>query len=434
MVYNTRPGEGEQTKYRHRVLGLLSLLLVITYLDRVCLAVAGPRMQDALHIGPIAWGWVTGVFTLSYAAFEMPSGALGDRLGPRRVLTRIVLWWSVFTSVTGIVSNYYLLLVTRFCFGMGEAGAYPNTGVAISRWFPARQRASAWGIGMMASQIGGALAPLLVVPIQIRYGWRASFYLFGLLGVGWAIAWYRWFRDSPAEMPKVSREEVEEIGVSVRSHRSLPWTVAIRSGNLWGVMTMAASYGYTLYFFQSWFPTYLVKGRGYSEAGLLLSSLPFLVGACANGCGGFTSDALVRKLGLKWGRRSLGVAGLGSAALFLIAAMITEQKLLAVIFLSLSYGGITIQQPGVLTVCLDIGGKYAGAVTGAMNTATFVAAFLSSVIYGYIVKSFGYDAPFVPMIVLLIVGGLLWFKIDPAQHVISEEDPTGETADLVDAM
>jgi ACS family glucarate transporter-like MFS transporter len=105
------------------------------------------------------------------------------------VLTRIVLWWSAFTSITGLVSNYYLLVVARFCFGMGEAGAYPNAGVVISRWFPAAKRTSAWGVAMMASQIGGALAPLLVVPIQMRYGWRASFYLFGGLGVMWAIAW-----------------------------------------------------------------------------------------------------------------------------------------------------------------------------------------------------------------------------------------------------
>src|ERR1022692_1173576 len=188
----------------------------------------------------------------------------------------------------------------------------------------------------------------------------------------------------------------------------------------------AASYGYTLYFFQSWFPTYLVKGRGFTETGLLLSSLPFFVGACAKGFGGFASDALVRKLGLKWGRRSLGLAGLGTAALFMTAVMMTEQKLWALIFLALSYGGITIQQPGVLGVCLDIGGKYAGAVTGAMNTATYVAAFLSSVVYGYIVKSYGYDAPFIPMIVLLMISMLLWFRIDPAQDVISEAEPMGE--------
>jgi sugar phosphate permease len=189
-------------------------------------------------------------------------------------------------------------------------------------------------------------------------------------------------------------------------------------------MTMAGSYGYTLYFFQSWFPTYMVKGRGFSETGLLLSSLPFFVGACANCCGGFISDALVRRLGLKWGRRSLGLVGLGSAAVFLAAAMMTEQRLWAVIFLSLSYGGITIQQPSVLGICLDIGGKYAGAVTGFMNTATFIAAFLSSIAYGYIVKGFGYDAPFVPMIVLLIVGALIWLRIDAAKEVIPEADPS----------
>jgi MFS family permease len=118
--YCCRAREGFM-KYQHRVLGMLSLLAVITYLDRICIAVAGPRMQDALHISPEAWGWVTSVFFLSYSAFEMPTGALGDRLGPRRVLTRIVAWWSAFTTLTGTVSNYYLLLLVRFCFGAGEA-------------------------------------------------------------------------------------------------------------------------------------------------------------------------------------------------------------------------------------------------------------------------------------------------------------------------
>ena len=97
-------------KYRNRVLGLLFLLSVITYLDRVCISVAGPRMQEDLHISPVAWGWVVGIFTVSYAAFEIPSGALGDRIGPRLVLTRIVLWWSAFTSLTGMVTSYYPLL------------------------------------------------------------------------------------------------------------------------------------------------------------------------------------------------------------------------------------------------------------------------------------------------------------------------------------
>src|SRR5450631_3481663 len=183
----------------HRVVALLVLLFGITYLDRVCISVAGPRMQEDLHIGPIGWGWVTGVFSISYCLFEIPSGILGERIGPRRVLTRIVLWWSAFTALTGAATSYYPLLITRFLFGAGEAGAFPNASVVVARWFPPAQRATMSGVTLMASQIGGAIAPLLVVPIQSRYGWRASFFVFGLLGVGWATLWYIWFRDSPAE-------------------------------------------------------------------------------------------------------------------------------------------------------------------------------------------------------------------------------------------
>jgi len=169
------PARDEIRRYRHRVSGLLILLFAITYIDRVCISVAGPRMQEELHIDPVSWGWVTAMFTLAYCLFEIPTGVLGHRIGARRVLTRIVLWWSAFTSLTGMVSKYSLLLLTRFAFGAGEAGAFPNASIVVSRWYPSSQRARMSGVLLMASQIGGAIAPLLVVPIQIRYGWRASF-------------------------------------------------------------------------------------------------------------------------------------------------------------------------------------------------------------------------------------------------------------------
>src|SRR5947209_2366196 len=180
-------------KHRYRVLGLLILLFAITYLDRVCISVAGPRMQQDLHISPVGWGWVTAMFAFSYCLFEIPTGSLGDRIGPRRVLTRIVLWWSAFTSLTGMMSNYYLLLLTRFCFGAGEAGVFPNSAIVIARWFPATQRASISGVTLMASQIGGAVAPLLVLPIQVRFGWWMSFYVFGVLGIVLAAVWFGCF-------------------------------------------------------------------------------------------------------------------------------------------------------------------------------------------------------------------------------------------------
>jgi ACS family glucarate transporter-like MFS transporter len=414
-------------KQRHRVLGMLILLFAITYLDRVSISVAGPRIQQELHIGPVGWGWVTGIFVLSYCLFEIPTGALGDRIGARRVLTRIVLWWSAFTSLTGAMSSFYPLLLTRFCFGAGEAGAFPNSGVVVSRWFPATQRASISGIILMASQIGGAVAPLLVVPIQMRYGWRASFYVFGVLGVVWATVWYFWFRDSPALMRGIStaelKAELNEVAPPVDSTQvgRFPWRLALRSQSVLALLATAFCYVYVYTFFQTWFHTFLEKGRGFSEAGLALSTLPFIVAACGNLAGGASSDALVRRFGLKWGRRTIGVVGLGAAGLFTLVAMITRQQILTVVLLAIVYGAITFQQSGVFGVCLDIGHQHAGAVVGLMNTSSQLGGLLSSVAYGYIVEHFGsYDAPFVPMAALLFLGALLWLKIDASEEITAE--------------
>ena len=409
-------------RYRHRVSALLILLFAITYIDRVCISVAGPRIQEALHIDPLGWGWVTAMFTLSYGLFEIPTGALGDRIGPRRVLTRVVLWWSVFTSLTGMVSNYSQLLIARLCFGAGEAGAFPNAAIVVSRWFPATQRASMSGVLLMASQIGGAIAPLLVVPIQIRYGWRASFYLFGVLGVLWSAIWYWWFRDSPAEKPGVSAVELAETAhLPAASHRGFPWSVALRSESVLALMGAAFCYVYVYNFFQTWFHTFLVKGRGFTEASLVFSALPYVVAAVANVTGGAASDALVRRLGPKRGRRSIGIAGLGTAGLCTIAVMLTSNQLLTIVLLSLVYGAITFQQSGVFGVCLDIGRKHAGSVVGLMNTSAQAGGLVASVAYGYIVERFGsYDAPFVPMAGLLFLGALLWLKIDASEDLNAE--------------
>jgi MFS family permease len=224
-------------KKRHSVLALLALLSVITYLDRVCIGVAGPRIQDEMGIPPEKWGWVLSAFIIAYGVFEIPSGAMGDRLGHRRVLTRIVVWWSVFTSLTGAAWNYGALVVTRFLFGAGEAGAYPNMAGAVGRWFPPAERARAQGIIWGASRIGGALSPWIVVPLMALIGWRAMFYAFGALGLAWGIGWYAWYRDRPALQPGITEKELAEIGSTtgeaaedapgraprIRCRRTAPW-------------------------------------------------------------------------------------------------------------------------------------------------------------------------------------------------------------------
>jgi MFS transporter, ACS family, glucarate transporter len=405
---------------RRRVVGLLVLLSGITYLDRVCISVAGPRMQQDLGIDAIGWGWVTGLFTLAYCFFEIPTGVIADRIGPRRVLTRIVVWWSAFTAMTGAVTGFYPLLLTRFLFGAGEAGAYPSASVVVSRWFPARQRATMSGAMLMAGQLGGAVAPLLVVPIQVRYGWRMSFFVFAAAGLVWAAVWYAWFRDSPEEkralVPTPMPASASTAAPST-SH-TFPWRRASRSVTVWSMLGLAFCYIYVYNFFQTWFHTFLVRGRGFSEANLFLSSLPYAVAACANLTGGAASDAMVRRIGAKRGRRVIGASALTAAAAFIVAAMLTRHQLLTVVFLALTYGAITFQQSGVFGVCLDIGGPRAGAMVALMNTVAQVGGLAGSVLYGYLVDRTGsYDAPFIPMAAMLLLGAALWSKVDASREI-----------------
>ena len=410
---------------RHLVLGFLFLLSIITYVDRVCISVAGPAMQKDLGMDPEQFGLVVGAFALAYALFEIPTGAMGDRIGPRRTLSRIVLWWSAFTSLTGAVSNFMVLLVTRFLFGAGEAGAYPNSSATISRWFPATERARAHGVVWMASRVGGAISPWLVIPIQRAYGWRTSFFVFGILGVFWTIAWFGWFRDNPREKEGVTPEEIDEIGApAVASHSAMPWGTVLKSANLWWIMVMYHTYCWGSFFYLSWLHTFLVKGRGFDNSDVVAYSwLPFAFGGTANFLGGVVSDKLVKRWGLVWGRRSCAMIGLGASAVFIALTMFTQDKLLSVLFLALGYAGSDFMLPVAWAVCLDVGRKNAGAVSGAMNTAGQLGSFLTSVAFGYLVKMFGtYNAPLVPMAAMTAISALLWLKIDPSIQLIPETD------------
>jgi MFS family permease len=406
------PGSGQP---RSIVLVLLVLVSVITFLDRLAIAVAGPRMQDELGITPERWGWVLGAFILTYGLFEVPTGAMGDRAGHRNVLTRIVVWWSAFTFLTGSVTGFLPLLIARLLFGVGEAGAYPNIAGVIARRFPPGERARAQGFVWGASRAGGALAPLIVLPIQDAFGWRASFRLLGAIGLVWALVWYGWYRDEPA-------------GASTEGHHghghgsSIPWRLLLRSGQLWLILGMYCCYAWGSWFYFSWLHTYLVKGRGFSEKEMgIFSSLPFILGALGNVAGGFLGDALARRFGLRTGRRLVGSLSLTVTALLLMATALTPAKTMVIVFLSLGFGVMDLMLPAAWAICLDMAPRYAGAVTGAMNMSGQLGGFLCTVLFGYAVERSGsYHAPLFLIAFMLLCSALLFSRIDPTRPLVEE--------------
>lgn len=413
--------------YRYRVLALVASLIVLMYLDRLCISVAGPRIQADLGLSSTDWGWLIGAFTLGYALFEVPTGLLADRLGPRRVIARIVIWWSIFTFATGMASSLGILLLIRFLFGAGEAGAFPSTASVISRWIPANERGKANSVVWTSSSIGGLLTPLLVVPIQQAYGWRMSFLILGVIGLVWAAFWYICFRDTPDEVAGISAAEREHIGKFTQPlrHDKLPWKRLLRTPNFIRLLAMYHAYCWGAYFYLSWMPTYLQKGRGLSEDGMkFASSAAFAAGLIGVLVGGIASDALVRRFGLRAGRRLPAAVGLVLSGLLLAATAFAGSATFAVVGLCLGLAVMNLMLPISWALCLDIGRKHVGAVSGAMNMAGQAGSFISSIAFGYFVEWWGsYDTALLPLAGMLVISGLIYLTLDPVTQLFPEEKP-----------
>jgi MFS family permease len=371
-------------------------------------------------LDPEQWGLVTGGFAIAYALFEIPSGHLADRFGARAMLLRIVLWWSAFTAATGLVHKVWELVVVRFLFGAGEAGAYPTAATVIYRWFPPVERGRAFGVVLLAAQLGGAIAPLLIVPVQAHFGWRTSFFAFGAVGACWSVAWWRWYRNTPGQVAALGTRELLNIGSQREESgaHSLPWRALASNRSVLTVMGTTFGYLYAYYFFLFWMPTFLMREHGFTENQTQLSALPFFLGIVANLSGGLARDAATRRWGRTWGPRSVGLIGLGTAATAALAALASHSGYGSLVWLAVCYGGITFQQPAIFSTCVDIGGRYSGAVAGCMNTAGAVGGLVSSGVFGFLIQHFGgYDAVLISMSAALALGAALWLVTDATEFL-----------------
>jgi MFS transporter, ACS family, glucarate transporter len=419
------PGQPPMTRVRYRVLAFTVALAGVTYLDRVCISRAAGQIQADLGLTPVQMGFVFSAFTIAYALFEIPTGAWGDRIGPRRVLTRIVAWWSSFTIATAAAFNYTSLLAIRFLFGMGEAGAFPNASKVISRWFPVAERGTAQGIFFAGAHLGGGLTPILVGAMLTVMNWRSVFAIFGLVGFVWAWEWYRWFRDEPADHPEVGeieRKYIESGRLKDRPHdidvQRLKCIFADRNVIALCLMYFTQAYGF--YFNITWLPTYLAKARGFTDPALgLLAGLPLILSAVADLTGGLTTDRLVRSLGLRAGRCAVGAASLLVAGIALFAGAAVEDRLAAALLIALAGAADSFLLGSAWSTCLDIAGHDAGLVTGAMNTSGQLGAFLSPIILPYFLPAGAEDwaTPLYIAGALYLAGSICWLFIDPSRPI-----------------
>jgi MFS family permease len=413
------------TRVRYRVLAFTVALAAVTYLDRVCISRAEQDVRHDLGLTKIQMGYVFGAFTIAYAIFEVPTGAWGDRIGSRRVLTRIVVWWSSFTIATAGTFNYASLLVVRFLFGMGEAGAFPNASRTISRWFPASERGTAQGMFFAGAHLGGGLTPLLVGALLVVLPWRLIFVLFGMLGFVWALAWFLWFRDEPADHSGVSRSErklIESGRAPDHRHRLDTATLGriLSDRNVVALCMMYFTQAYGFYFNITWLPTYLKEARGFSATELgVLAGLPLLLSAAADLVGGLATDRATRWLGLRAGRSGIGGAALLVAGLCLMAGASAENDRLAAVLIALAGAADSFLLGAAWSACLDIAGPHAGLVTGAMNTAGQIGAFLSPIIVPYFLEQGEADwaTPLYIAAFLYLAGAICWVFIDPRRRI-----------------
>src|SRR5215510_2059264 len=426
----------EPTHARRSLLSLVFALAVVTYLDRLCISAAMPRVASEFNLTPGQKGWVFSAFAFAYAALEIPSGWLGDRFGARLTLMRIVSWWSAFTALTGAAFGFWSLAVIRFLFGAGEAGAFPNIARAVSRWFPQREQGRAMSVSFVGLATGSAMTSPIVMTLLQLQSWRWVFVECGIIGALWCVAWRRWFRDLSEEHPAVYEAEMKLIRGDrddqelEQSHR-IPWKILFTSPYLAFICLMYFAYGYGLYFYSTWLPTYLREARRFSVGSTKwLAAAPWIVSTVAFCIGGWTTDWLARRTGnLKLARCGVGVFGYAASAVTLFAVARVEDNRAAALLLSFALAFQSFTISSAWAVCLDVGREFAGIVTGCMNTVGNVGGAIAPLVVGYMVKSWGsWTAPFYVMAAVFVFGVAMWLLLDPRKSVLLEN---GSLPDVV---
>jgi len=422
----TVSSQAPPTHVRYWVIVFAVALAVVTYIDRVLISQAAPEITRDLGLTREQMGSVFSAFALAYALFEIPGGYLGDRMGPRRVLMRIVIWWSFFTAATGWAWNFVSMLITRFMFGAGEAGCFPNLTKSFTTWLPPEERVRAQGILWMSARWGGAFTPPLAAAVMNLISWRHAFELFGALGVVWAILFFIWYRDNPRDNKSVNPAELRMIEENqhLSSHGSIPWRKFVRSKQVWLLCGQYFCLSYGWYFYITWLPTYLREARHLTMTnGAMLAVLPLFLGGCGSFFCGMVYPAVNRWTGdVGKSRRVMACLGFAGATGFLILSSYLQDATWAMVAMGMASFSNDLVMPGAWAACMDVGGKYAGTLSGTMNMMGNLAGYVSPKAIAYILSNSNdnWNLTFYVSAAVYFAGIFFWLGLDPVTPMEQE--------------
>jgi len=403
------------------------LLTVLLYIDRACISAAKEEISTDLNFDLTQFGWVMAMFTLGYALFQTPSGIWADKRGPRRVITVIVSVWSVLTALTGAAWNYVSMLVIRFLFGAGESGAFPTLSKVVYNWFPVKERGIVQGINFSGSRIGAAFALPLVAIVIAKVGWRMTFVIFGCVGILFAILWSWLFRNTPEESGVISDNEKQYIletreQPSQKEKSRLSVGQILSARNMWLAMLQYMASNFTFYFTLTWMYPYL-KDRfalGGVEAGLY-SMIPLFAGAMGNWMSGLWVDRLYKHRNLKISRRLPAIAGFILAAFGMLMMAQIDTPQVAIVFLAIAIFGADMTLSPSWAFCIDIGKEHAGAVSGTMNMAGNLGAFVTIIAFPYLYDWTGSFQPFFYVCMgLSAIAIVIWLTMNPEKIIMDD--------------
>jgi ACS family glucarate transporter-like MFS transporter len=435
---------GRTTHVRQFLVFWLFILSAVSYLDRVNISIAGGTLADAYHLSDVQLGKVFSSMLVGYALFQTVAGRLADRYGARRVLTAGVIWWGVFTALTALVpaniaGALLMFVIVRFLLGAGEAVIYPSANQFIARWIPMSERGTANGWIFAGVGAGAGLTPPLITYIMIHYGWRSSFLVCSIIGFAAGAVWFLAARDTPAQHPHVSSEELAAIesgltlsssaAPSTRTESSsaavvprmlVPWKRVARSKEICAVTVSYFCYGYVAWIFFSWFYRYLAKVRGLDlKTSAFYSMLQFLAMLVSCLVGGVINDRLTKWKGPRLGRCLLAAFAIALAGVFIALGSQVKSARLASIVLAGGAGVLYLSQSSFWSLTADIAGPSSGSVSGFMNTGNQIGAAITASLTPWIAARYGWTASFLVAAVLCFVGATCWLVVNPANSLVA---------------